>query len=312
MEHLHVVDEVPDLPAGQPVPLVVALQGFLDAGNASALAVAELTRHDPGRVVATFDVDVFHDYRARRPMVTFNRDHYQDYDAPRLVVRLVRDAADQPYLLLTGPEPDTRWEAFSRGVRELVERFDVELVVSLASVPMAAPHTRPLAVTQHANDEDLLSRENPWVGEIRVPSSASALLEIRLGDHGHPMTGFVAHVPHYVAQGDYPMATLSLLEDLAAATGLEIDLDPVRDATAAKAREIDDYIAEHGEVAELVRGLEQQYDAFTRSEEAGSSLLAEDAPLPSGEELGAQFERFLAGLDGPEGTDPRGFGDHQG
>ena len=50
-----------------------------------------------------------------------------------------------------------------------------------------------------------------------------------------------------------------------------------------------------------MHGLEQQYDAFHAEREPGrDNLLAPDEPLPSGEEIGAQFERFLAGLDGPE------------
>jgi hypothetical protein len=46
-----------------------------------------------------------------------------------------------------------------------------------------------------------------------------------------------------------------------------------------------------------VHGLERQYDAFREAEESGSSLLASDEPLPTGEEIGQQFEQFLAGLD---------------
>jgi hypothetical protein len=53
-------------------------------------------------------------------------------------------------------------------------------------------------------------------------------------------------------------------------------------------------------VLEVVQALEQQYDAFARAEQEGNSLLAEDEPIPTGEEIGRQFEQFLAGLDGPE------------
>ena len=48
---------------------------------------------------------------------------------------------------------------------------------------------------------------------------------------------------------------------------------------------------------DVVRGLEQQYDTFHRAAESESNLLAEGEPMPSGDELGAQFEQFLAGLD---------------
>ena len=54
----------------------------------------------------------------------------------------------------------------------------------------------------------------------------------------------------------------------------------------------------------MVQALEQQYDAFERAEGTGASLLASDEPLPTGEEIGQQFEQFLAGLDAPDGNDP--------
>ena len=47
------------------------------------------------------------------------------------------------------------------------------------------------------------------------------------------------------------------------------------------------------EIAQVVAALERQYDAFVTAQE-NRSLLARDEDLPSGEELGAEFERFLA------------------
>lgn len=300
MEFVHIVDEMPGEAGSEPLPLVVGLHGFLDAGNASTLAVEHLVDQGSGPVVATFDVDAFHDYRARRPAISFVRDHYESYDAPRLVVRLMRDSLEHPYLLLTGPEPDTRWEGFARAVRHVVERLDVRLVASLASVPMAVPHSRPVALTQHANRSELMLRRNAWPGEIRVPASAQGLLELRLGETGDDMTGYVAHVPHYLAQFDYPQAAVVLLQGIEDSTGLSFDLDALKVAAEEKDREIAAYLEDNPDVAAVVAGLEQQYDAFLRSEESGSSLLAEDQPLPTGDEIGEQVERFLAGLDGPD------------
>ena len=78
-------------------------------------------------------------------------------------------------------------------------------MVSLGSVPMAVPHTRPVQLTNHATARPA-GAENVWRGEIRVPASAQSLLELRLGEWGHDAMGFVAHIPHYVAQFDYPQA----------------------------------------------------------------------------------------------------------
>jgi hypothetical protein len=298
---VHIVDEVPELDDADvsSLTLVLVLDGFLDAGNAAARAARHLVEQSDGPVVATFDVDELHDYRARRPALSFVRDHYESYDAPRLVVRLLRDAGDTPYLLLHGPEPDTRWEAFAEAVREVVERFGVTRVVGMGAVPMAVPHTRPIAITQHANNVELLSGESRWRGELRIPSSAQALLELRLGEWGHDAMGFVAHIPHYLAQLEYPRASAALLEQVERAGRLTIDLSVLQAEADERDAEITRYLAANEEVDEVVTALEQQYDAFTRAEESGSSLLAGDEPLPTGEEIGRQFEQFLAGLDRP-------------
>src|SRR4029077_17744180 len=139
---VHIVDDVPELAGVTELAMVLVLDGFLDAGNAAAIASRHLVEQSGGgRVVATFEVDEFHDYRARRPAMSFVRDHYEHYAAPRLVVRLLGDASGAPYLLLHGPEPDNRWEAFAGAVREVVERFGVHRVIGMGAVPMAVPHT---------------------------------------------------------------------------------------------------------------------------------------------------------------------------
>jgi predicted ATP-grasp superfamily ATP-dependent carboligase len=302
---VHIVDEVPELEElGGDLTMVLALDGFLDAGNAAARAARHLVELSDGAVVATFEVDELHDYRARRPPMSFVRDHYEGYEAPRLVVRLLHDAGETPYLLLHGPEPDIRWEGFARAVREVVERFGVSRVVSIGSVPMAVPHTRPIAITPHANRHELLVGTSAWRGELRIPSSAQALLEVRLGEWGHDAQGFVAHVPHYLAQLDYPKAAAVLLENVELAGRLTLDLTVLRSEAEAREAEIARYLASNDEVSDVVQALEQQYDAFERAEQSGENLLAGDEPLPTGEEIGRQVEQFLAGLDGPDSDQP--------
>jgi len=301
---VHIVDDVSELDGRAELAMILVLDGFLDAGNAAAIAARHLVNEaGGGRVVATFEVDEFHDYRARRPAMSFVRDHYEQYDAPRLVVRLLGDDAGTPYLLMHGPEPDNKWEAFAAAVRHVVERLGVNRVIGLGAVPMAVPHTRPIAITHHANNPELLAADSPWRGELRIPSSAQALLEVRLGESGHDTMGFVAHIPHYLAQLDYPEASVSLLDHVERAAGIAVDLSDLRSAAQGRDEEIATYLAANTEVLEVVQALEQQYDAFARAEQEGNSLLAADEPIPTGEEIGRQFEQFLAGLDGPEGQD---------
>lgn len=287
-------DDQPDGPTeGSRPTMVYALDGFLGAGSAPRLAAAHLAEQ-PGEVLASFDIDDYYDYRARRPPMVFDRDHYTDYEDPTLQVRLQRDEAGRPYLLLAGPEPDFRWEQFITQVHEVIEEYDVDLSVGMGAVPMGVPHTRPLMITAHGNRSELVDRRNLWSGQLMVPASAQALLEYRLGEWGHDAVGYVVHVPQYLAQVDYPTASIALLEAVVQRTGLEFDLEPLRARQAEAIADIEQQIRDQ-DGGEVLAGLEEQYDAFTRG--ATESLLADDDKLPSGDEIGRQFEQFLARID---------------
>lgn len=282
-------EETPRRFSERPI-LIHALDGFLGAGSAPRIAASELSSGQ-GEVLYSFDVDSFYDYRARRPLITFREDHYQDYDEPSLDVVLHHDLDGRPFLLLAGPEPDFHWESFISDVHDVVEEFDVSLTLGLGSVPMGVPHTRPLMITSHGTRPELVDRKNLWSAQVTVPSSAQALLEYRLGQLGHDAAGYVVHVPHYLAQIDYPSAALALLDAVADRTDLRFDLEELRLRQGTAMAEIEQQIADQ-DGGELLSGLEEQYDAFTRG--AAESLLANDEELPSGDELAKQFEQFLA------------------
>jgi len=270
--------------------LIHALDGFLGAGSAARMAAAQLSTGE-GEVVHEFDLDEMFDYRARRPMISFRENRYDDYDDPTLKIVLEHDLNGEPYLLLAGPEPDFLWERFIGEVHEVIQEHDVPLSIGLGAVPMGVPHTRPAMITAHGTRPELVDRQNMWSAQVTVPSSAQSLLEYRLGQWGHDAAGYVVHVPHYLAQIDYPPAALALIDALVDRTGLSIDVDSLRARQGDALKEIEDQIAEQGGTG-LLSGLEEQYDAFTRG--AAQSLLASDEDLPSGDELADQFEQFLA------------------
>jgi predicted ATP-grasp superfamily ATP-dependent carboligase len=277
-------------PAGDLVMLYY-LDGFIDAGAAGRLLTAHLLSSLEHEQIATFDIDSLLDYRSRRPIMTFAKDHWDDYDAPELGVSLLRDAAGTPFLLLAGLEPDREWETFAAAVLQLSADLGVRLAVSFHGIPMGVPHTRQLGVTAHATQPGLIDGYRPLVDKLQVPGSAAALLEYRLGAAGRQAVGFAVHVPHYLAQAAYPAAATTLLESVQRATGLVLPADALREAAHRTNLEIARQVEGSAEVAEVVQALEQQYDAFTADRE---NLLAGDEQMPTAEELGAEFERFLA------------------
>lgn len=279
--------------------LVIALDGYIDAGAGVKLAVNQLLTALPHTVLATFDVDELVDYRARRPPLTYQSNTFTAYQPPELVMHGLRDEAGTPFLLLTGPEPDVQWERFIAAVGQIADRFAVRVTVGLMAIPMGVPHTRPTGMSSHATRPGLLPEQEDWIGTIQVPGHATGLLEFRFGQAGRDAIGFAAHVPHYIARSEYPETARTLVQALANATGLLLPTSGLEEAAKAMQAQLAEQVAESGEVAEVVRALEQQYDAFVAS--TGRGLLARSAPLPTADEIGAQFEAFLAEREPPPG-----------
>src|SRR3954466_1191918 len=277
--------------------LVHDLAGDFDAAHAGALAGAHLLAALPHEVIARFDADSLVDYRAHRPRMTFSGDRYESFAAPEILLYAVEDDAGTPFLLLHGAEPDYAWERFVAAVAQLVERLGVTSVIALQAIPMPVPHTRPVTAPAHATRRQLIEPYPVYWGEMRIPGNVSALLELRLGEAGVDALGVAAHVPHYLAQATYPAASLSLLEHLERLTGLHVPTEILREAAEANRTEIDEQIAGSSDNTAVVAALEEQFDSFTAARD-DTGLLGFGGEMPSGEELRAQIEQFLAEQDG--------------
>ncbi|MEV5407501.1 PAC2 family protein [Thermopolyspora sp. NPDC052614] len=289
--------DVPEL--SDPV-LLYHFEGFVDAGATGRLAMAHLLNKLEHRVIVTFDHDRLLDYRSRRPIMIFDTDRWVDCDEPRIVLHLVHDLEGTPFLVLTGPEPDREWELFAKAVRSVADRLGVARLVTAHGIPMAVPHTRPLGLTPHGSKPELLKDvAGPGVspfGRVQVPASIASLIEYRLGLAGYDAVGYSVHVPHYLAQAEYPQAAVTALDAISLSTGLIFPMDELRAAADTTTAEIQEQIEASEELSTAIKGLEQQYDAFTTGAQR-ENLMAENIPMPTGDELAAQFERFLAERD---------------
>ena len=88
-----------------------------------------------------------------------------------------------------------------------------------------------------------------------------------------------------------------------AATNRQAKAAALADAAAAALVEVEEQVAQNPEVAAVVAGLEQQYDAFMAGADR-EGLLAGDLSIPTADELGAQFEQFLAQQPETDGPTP--------
>jgi len=298
--------------------LVHALPGMVDAGNACRIASDYLRDELRHLRLVSFETDELLDYRGSRPQATFDGTSFAEVAIPEITLWLMYDESDRPFLFLDGPEPDLQWKRLTEALIDLVEYFEVERVVGMQAVPMAVPHTRPIGLFAHANDPSLLGRPgmrptpapgtDPSEGEegsseLVIPAAFSSLLENRLGKADHPAMGYAAQIPHYLTRTDFPAGALALLRRVSEAADLDLPLVHLGDLTDAATVALQGTLSQNGEVRQIVSALEEQYDAMSEGEDR--SPLATTLDLPTAEEIGEHFERFLADHEDDPGDGTR-------
>ena len=264
------------LPELKEPAMVVALDGWVDAGSAATNA-ASILAHG-GRVVATFDADSIFDYRARRPTLEIVHGRPRSLEWPELTIRASK-VGEHDLLVFTGAEPDYRWHELSADVAGLAVQLDVSQWISLGAIPAAVPHTRPVPILGTESRAGLLQggiAPGPD-GVLRVPSAAISIFDIAVAKAGIPSVGYFAQIPHYVS-GEYPQASIELLHALGRHLDAELD---------------------YGRLPEEARLMRVRLDAATAREETTKTYverletLVDEARLPSGDDLISEIERFL-------------------
>jgi hypothetical protein len=256
--------------------LVVALDGWVDAGSAATTAAALMATG--GRVVATFDADRLFDYRARRPTLEIEDGRLAEMTWPEFEVRLVRHT-ERDVLILTGPEPDYRWPRLADAVVEMARALGVVEWVSIGAIPAAVPHTRAVPILGTASQPGLLRgdiRPGP-TGLLRVPAALVSVLEMRAAQAGITAVGYFAQVPHYVS-GPYPPAALALHRAVARHLEVALDSGPLDDESDQLRTRLDTATS----VDETTRGYVERLEAMVDEER-----------LPSGDDLISEIEQFL-------------------
>ena len=189
--------------------LVITMGGLTEAGGARRMMEERLLEGFSNYKLGSFDTDQLYDYAGHRPTIIFDRDHFRQYDKPEIALYQVNDSNDQPFLLLSGPEPSFKWEAMAEAIEHIIDVLNIKDVVLLQSIPAPAPHTRPIFISKFASKPDLVGIFDGIPATVQMSASFTGMLTIRLGEHNIDVIGLIAHVPHYLADGDYPPAAIA-------------------------------------------------------------------------------------------------------
>jgi proteasome assembly chaperone (PAC2) family protein len=238
-------------------------------------------------LVATFDGDELIDHRARRPILHIANGVHEGLRWPEIKLQGGASRTGRGVLVLTGPEPDMRWHQFCAEVVALAARLGVTELFCLGAFPAPVPHTRPVRLTATASSAELAAEVGFIPVTIDVPAGAQAALEHAFGQAKVPAVGLWARVPHYASAMPYPAAAAALIDELGRMARIEVSSEVLAAAGKATRAQIDALVAGSDEHSAMVRQLERQHDAEEPEVELG--------PLPSGDEIAAELERFLRG-----------------
>jgi hypothetical protein len=256
--------------------MIVALDAWVDAGSAATTAAALLA--EGALPIASIESDGLYDYRSRRPTLHIDDGRMRSLEWPSL--QLVRRRfARRDVLLLTGPEPDYRWQELSRELVMLAQELAIGEWMTLGSIPAAVPHTRPVTILGISSADDLLKGgiEAGPIGSMQVPAAAVSVIDMAIAEAGISTYGYFAQVPHYIS-GDYPAAAVALVRAAERHVGESITTAMLELEARTIAAKLD---------------VAASADEATQSYVDRLEAMSDEARLPSGDELIGEIERFL-------------------
>jgi len=265
--------------------LLAAFRGWNDAGEAASFAVGYLQGALDGAMFASLPPEDFFDFQSHRPRIHIEGGALQGPIVwPTLEVLSTRAAPERSLVLVNGIEPSMRWPTVCGAILDLAVDLGVEMVITLGALLADVPHTRPVRVSGLAEPQALIESLGLRRPDYEGPTGIVGVLHAAAVERGLPAASLWAAVPHYVGAAPSPNAALALLRNAQAITGIEVDLSDLERAVSHFEDQVDEAVGQNSHARNLVSELERAYD----SEEDQSF-----GPLPSGDAIAAEFERYL-------------------
>ncbi len=276
--------------------LVVAFEGWNDAGEAASGVVQTLRQQLDVAPLAEVDPEDYFDYQFNRPTVESDEDGARRLVWPGVTVYgptspSVAEGASL-YLLL-GTEPSRGWKTFTEEIFEVVDDAEITGIVFLGAMLADVPHTRPISVFTSSENPDVREELGIEKSTYEGPVGILSVLADAADKAGIATVSIWASVPHYVHNSPSPKATLAIIEKLEQLIEIDIPRGDLVEESAAWENGIDALAGDDEEMAAYIEQLEQARDTV-------------DSPEASGDAIAEEFERYLQRRDGREGRGSAG------
>lgn len=268
--------------------LVAGFTGWNDAADAASVAVDTLLNFWQAKRFAAFDGEEFFDFQATRPQIKLVDGVTRLVEWPENVLSAtepsVEAAGSRGGILLTGPEPNFRWRAFSDAVVELARELNVELVVTMGALLADVPHSRPVSVAANSQDTALVESLGLSASRYEGPTGITGILHRACADGGLPSVSFWASVPHYLPAVPSAPAALALLDKLSTLIGTTVDTSDLERTAETYQEQVSVAVSQDSDLSSYVRMLEERFDS--QADQGARDL-------PTGEDLAQELEGFL-------------------
>jgi hypothetical protein len=248
------VDHWPQL--HEPV-LVVALQGWVDAGMAGAGAIDvlrdQLVGADP---FAEIDLTDVMDLQQTRPTARWGDDGNREIDWP--MITMVSGQLGRDVVIVGGPEPSLAWPAVANSIVDAARHLGVKRSFTVAGMPALVSHRRPVPVLATATHRSLAQELAPLRLAYLGPTGIQTVVQRALGDAELPCAGLWAQVPQYVSGSPSPPAVRALIRRLAEIARLDVDLRALDARCSAYAERVDAGLDARPDVREVVDRIDAQ------------------------------------------------------
>ena len=271
-------DELP--PLHDPV-LVVAFEGWNDAGDAATGAVEHLELIWDATPLAALDPEDYYDFQVNRPTVSLIDGVSRRIEWPTTRISVARPpGSDRHVVLIRGIEPNMRWRSFCDELIGIVQELGAQTVIALGALLADTPHTRPTPVTGSAYDDEAAAQWGLETSRYEGPTGILGVFQDACVQSGLPAVSFWAAVPHYVSQPPSPRATMALLQRVEEVLELTVPLGALPQQADDWVKQVDEMAQEDEEVVEYVRSLEERQTAS-------------DLSQANGDQIAREFERYL-------------------
>ncbi len=270
MDHLQWTDERPTL--RNPI-LVIAFEGWNDAGDAASISARQIAEHYHTSEFATIDPEAFYDFSSSRPLIRLNEDgeRYVQWPTNSFSAAVISDA-DRDLIVLNGVEPELRWRTFSEQVTQLALDFKVDIAVTVGALIADVTHTRPTTVYGTSSDTDLCQRLSLEPSSYEGPTGIVGVLNEALQQAGITSMSLWATVPSYVPHAPAPRAALALLDRLSQVLDAPILRPDLVEQAAEYDSQLNELISQDDETRRYVTDLEERYDSALRSDSSDGMI----------------------------------------